>query len=90
MVAKLLFRIIDREVSVDRKAVFRDNMTKLKVPLLGLRSVTAGFNAILEKEDVDPLLTESIRAHFPPRLGLIGRYSCGASMHMSGNTQLMN
>ena len=77
MVAKLLFRVIDREVSVDRKAVFRDIMTKLKVPLLGLKTVTAGFNAILEKEeDVDPLLSEAgvkvlkalnLSARIPPR-----------------------
>ena len=60
MVVKLLFRVIDREGSVDSKAVFRDIMTKLKVPLLCLKSVTAGFNAILEREeDVDPLLSET-------------------------------
>ena len=51
MVVKLLFREIDRRVSVYRKAVFRDIMTTLKAPLLGLKKVTACFNAIIEEEE---------------------------------------
>ena len=60
MVAKLLFRVIDPDKRVDRGQVFKDIMTKLKIPMLGLKPVNVGYNALLEREeDVDVILSES-------------------------------
>ena len=58
MVAKLLFRVIDSNRPVDKRAVFKELMTQLKVPLLGLKQVAVGFNAIVERqEDTDVILS---------------------------------
>ena len=45
-IIKLQFRAIDQSKISDRNVVFREIMTKLKVPLLGLKTIQSGYNAI--------------------------------------------
>ena len=58
-VTKLLLRVIDNSIPTNRTNVFKELLTQLKIALLGLKTVTTGFNALLEKkEDADILLSE--------------------------------
>ena len=58
-VTKLLLRVIDNSIQTNRTNVFKELLTQLKIALLGPKTVTTGFNALLEKkEDADLLLSE--------------------------------
>ena len=58
MVAKLLFRVIYPDKRVDRGQVFKDIMSKLKIPMLELKPINVRYNALLEM-DVYINLSES-------------------------------
>ena len=73
MVAKLLFRVIDPNTPVDKRAVFRELMTQLKVPLLGLKQITVGFNAIVERQEDTDVLLSTKGAETLRKLNLIAR-----------------
>ena len=49
-IIRLQFRAIDQGKISDRSLVFREIMTKLKVPLLGLKTIQSGYNALIEKK----------------------------------------
>ena len=58
-IIKLQFRAIDHGRISDRNLVFREIMTKLKVPLLRLKTIQTGYNALIEKkEDADFILVQ--------------------------------
>ena len=58
-IIKLQFRALDQSRICDRNLVFREIMTKLKVPLLGLKTIQTGYNALIErKEDAETILTQ--------------------------------
>ena len=77
-VTKLLLRKINPNEGVRREQVFKTLMTKLEVPLLGLRSVANGYNAIVERkedaekmledEGVEALRTLNLCARVPPEI----------------------
>ena len=58
-VTKLLLRVIDNSIPTNRTNIFKELLTQQKIALLGLKTVTTGFNALIEKkEDEDLLLSE--------------------------------
>ena len=58
-VTKLLLRVIDNSIPTYRTNIFKELLIQLKIALLGLKTVTTVFNALLEKkEDADLLRSE--------------------------------
>ena len=51
-------RVIDNSFGTNRANIFMELLSTLKITVLGLKTVTTGFNALLEKKDAAARLSD--------------------------------